>query len=184
MNDQGQTERAFPCVFAGARFAVMGLGRNGLAAAAALIAMGASVAAWDDSPAAREAAAVRRIPLAAGLLDAPYPQALVLSPGIPHLLPAPHPLAKRARELGIPILSGAELLFRAVRAAGSHARFIGITGTNGKSTTTALLAHIISAGGLQQSAGGNLGPAALALPLLADGGWYVLEMSSYMLERI
>jgi UDP-N-acetylmuramoylalanine--D-glutamate ligase len=110
--------------------------------------------------------------------------ALVMSPGIPHTLPAPHPAALRARAAGVPILSDAELLFTAVRAAGSRARFIGITGTNGKSTTTALIAHIIACADLPVAAGGNLGPAALALPLLPDHGFYVLEMSSYMLERI
>ncbi len=84
----------------------------------------------------------------------------------------------------MPILSDAELLFRAVRLAGSRARFVGITGTNGKSTTTALLAHILARGGRKVAAGGNLGPASLALKLLPDSGTYVLEMSSYMLERI
>ncbi len=84
----------------------------------------------------------------------------------------------------MPVWSDAELLFRAVRAAGSRARFVGITGTNGKSTTTALVAHILAGAGLPVAAGGNLGPAALALPLLDHNGLYVLEMSSYMLERI
>ena len=84
----------------------------------------------------------------------------------------------------MPILSDAELLFRAVRLSGSRARFVGITGTNGKSTTTALLAHILARSGRKVAAGGNLGPASLALPLLPDSGTYVLEMSSYMLERI
>jgi UDP-N-acetylmuramoylalanine--D-glutamate ligase len=71
-----------------------------------------------------------------------------------------------------------------VRAAGSRARFVGITGTNGKSTTTALLHHILATAGRESAAGGNLGTAALALPLLGDGGVYSLEMSSYMLERL
>ncbi|MGH7107630.1 MAG: UDP-N-acetylmuramoyl-L-alanine--D-glutamate ligase [Acetobacteraceae bacterium] len=175
---------AFPPVFAGLRFAVLGLGRNGLAAAAALAAMGASVAAWDDNPGVREKAAACGIPLTASLLDPPRPEALVLSPGIPHHLPAPHPLAARALALGVPIVSDAELLFRAVRSAGSAARFVGITGTNGKSTTTALIAHLLKSGGVTAAAGGNLGPAALALKLLPDAGCYVLEMSSYMLERL
>ena len=169
-------------IFAGSRFAVVGLGHNGLPAARALHAMGADVTAWDDTAAARapaEAAGLRVAPPAlAGLA------ALVLSPGIPHLLPAPHPIAAAARAAGVPIRSDAELLYRAVRAAGSRARFAGITGTNGKSTTTALLAHIVAAAGLPVAAGGNLGTAALALPLLADSGIYVLEMSSYMLERL
>ncbi|WP_048859979.1 Mur ligase family protein, partial [Acidisphaera rubrifaciens] len=111
-------------------------------------------------------------------------EALVLSPGIPHRLPAPHPAAQRAAEAGAPILSDAELLFQAVRAAGSRARFAGITGTNGKSTTTALLAHMLAGAGVPVASGGNLGTAALALPLLGDDGVYVLEMSSYMLERL
>ena len=173
---------SFPAIFAGRRFAVLGLGKNGLPAAQALLAMGAEVLAWDDQPAAREAAASRGVTLAvpemAGL------DALVLSPGIPHALPAPHPVAAAARAAGVPILSDAELLFRAVRAAGAMARFAGITGTNGKSTTTALLAHILQGAGRPVAAGGNLGTAALALPLLPQHGVYVLEMSSYMLEQL
>jgi UDP-N-acetylmuramoylalanine--D-glutamate ligase len=75
-------------------------------------------------------------------------------------------------------------LYQAVRRAGSRARFVGITGTNGKSTTTALLAHVLKRAGWNAEAGANLGPAALSLPLLPDDGIYVLEMSSYMLERL
>jgi len=171
-----------PDIFRGQAYAVVGLGRNGLPAARALTTMGADVTVWDDSATAREAAAhegfVVREPVMAGLT------ALVLSPGIPHLLPKPHPIAAAARAAGVPILSDAELLYRAVRASGSKARFAGITGTNGKSTTTALLAHILDQAGIPVEAGGNLGTASLALPLLADNGVYVLEMSSYMLERI
>jgi UDP-N-acetylmuramoylalanine--D-glutamate ligase len=174
---------AFPAdLFAGSRFAVVGLGRNGLAVARALLAMGAEVAAWDDAPAARAAAG--GVPLRDPCQGDFSPDALVLSPGIPHLLPKPHPAAERARAAGVPILSDAELLFQAVRRAGSRARFVGITGTNGKSTTTALLAHILACAGVPVVAGGNLGTAALALPLLPDDGVYVLEMSSYMLERL
>jgi len=169
-------------LFSGLCFGVVGLGRNGLPVARALLAMGASVTAWDDKEQARAQASAANIPLGepemAGL------HALVLSPGIPHLLPQPHPLAARARAAGVPILSDVELLYRAVRAAGSRARFAGITGTNGKSTTTALLAHIVAGAGLPVAAGGNLGTASLALPLLPDAGVYVIEMSSYMLERI
>jgi UDP-N-acetylmuramoylalanine--D-glutamate ligase len=169
-------------LFAGSRFAVMGLGRNGLAVAHALLAMGAEVTAWDDSPKARAAAGglSLRDPCEGDF----SPDALVLSPGIPHLLPRPHPAAAQARAAGVAILSDAELLFQAVRRAGSRARFLGITGTNGKSTTTALLAHILECAGVPVAAGGNLGTAALALPLLPDDGVYVLEMSSYMLERL
>ena len=175
-----------PDLFVGRRYAVLGLGRNGAPAALALAAMGAEVVAWDDDPAAcrslvpGEGSLVLRDPLATDFAF----DALVLSPGIPHILPAPHPVTVRARAAGVPILSDVELLFRAVRIAGSRARFVGITGTNGKSTTTALLAHILAGAGVPAAAGGNLGPAALALPLLPDDGVYVLEMSSYMLERI
>ena len=171
-----------PDLFAGRRFAVVGLGRNGVPAAHALSAMGAFVVAWDDGEAARAAAGDL-------LLRDPAPDmagfdALVLSPGIPHRQPAPHHAASAADAAGVPIWSDVELLFQAVRRSGSAARFAGITGTNGKSTTTALLAHILAGAGLPVTAGGNLGPAALALPLLPDDGVYVLEMSSYMLERV
>ena len=168
--------------FAGQRIAVMGLGRNGLAAARALAAFGAEVTAWDDGEAARGAAA--RAGVALREPQAATFDALLLSPGIPHTLPAPHGAAERARALGVPILSDAEFLFRAVRAGGSRARFAGITGTNGKSTTTALLGHLLGHAGIANAPGGNLGPAALALPMLGDDGVYALEMSSYMLERI
>ena len=169
-------------LFAGRRFFVVGLGKNGLPAAHALSAMGAEVFAWDDNESARAAAdgVALRDP-ASGEIDV---DAMVLSPGIPHALPKPHAAALRARDAGVPILSDVELLYQAVRKAGSRARFAGITGTNGKSTTTALLAHVLAGAGLEVAAGANLGPAALSLPLLPDDGIYVLEMSSYMLERL
>jgi UDP-N-acetylmuramoylalanine--D-glutamate ligase len=142
--------------------------------------MGADVAVWDDQSMVRPASTVRRDP-AEGYRGF---TALVLSPGIPHLLPAPHPAAVAAIEAGIPILSDAELLYQSTRRRGSRARFAGITGTNGKSTTTALLHHILVSSGRDSAAGGNLGTPALALPALGDEGVYVLEMSSYMLERL
>jgi UDP-N-acetylmuramoylalanine--D-glutamate ligase len=195
-------------LFAGRRFAVLGLGRNGLPAAQALAAMGATVVAWDDKTLPLPLSAGGRGETPATVPGAPLPQppppkggdlefelrdpakeiatfdALILSPGIPHNLPAPHPTAAAAIAAGIPVWSDAEMLYQAVRAAGSRARFIGITGTNGKSTTTALVAHILATAGRSVEAGGNLGPAALSLSLLDHNGLYVLEMSSYMLERI
>ena len=170
--------------FVGKRFAVVGLGRAGMPAARRLREFGADLVLWDDSGASREAAAnegfeVLRPGEAGGHFDA-----LVLSPGIPHRLPAPHPQAAWAQQAGVPILADAELLYQAVRALGSKARFVGITGTNGKSTTTALLAHILTVAGVPNAAGANLGPAALSLPILPDAGAYILEMSSYMLERL
>ena len=175
----------FPAeLFNGRRFAVVGLGRNGLPAARALTAMGAEIVVWDDKEEANAAAAREGLTVARPE-DAPFtPDAILLSPGIPHLLPAPHPIAAWARARGVAILSDADVLYQAVRACGSRARFAGITGTNGKSTTTALLAHILAEAGVPVAAGGNLGNAALALPRLPDSGVYVLEMSSYMLERI
>jgi UDP-N-acetylmuramoylalanine--D-glutamate ligase len=170
-----------PTLFQGRRYAVVGLGRNGTAAAAALAAMGAEVVVWDDNAQARAASGFAAHDPVLGYAGF---DALVLSPGIPHQLPAPHEAARAARLAGIPILSDAELLFQAVRASGSRARFAGITGTNGKSTTTALLHHILQGAGVDSAAGGNLGVAALALPPMGDGGAYVLEMSSYMLERL
>jgi UDP-N-acetylmuramoylalanine--D-glutamate ligase len=172
----------FAPVFQGQRFAVLGLGRAGLPAARALRDMGAEVFVWDDSAAAREGAegfTLMRPSEVPGRLDA-----LVLSPGIPHRLPKPHDEAAWAVAQGVPVLTDAELLYRAVRGSGSRAKFAGITGTNGKSTTTALLAHICTMAGIPNAAGANLGPAALSLPLLPNHGVYVLEMSSYMLERI
>jgi UDP-N-acetylmuramoylalanine--D-glutamate ligase len=170
--------------FAGQRIAVVGLGRAGLPAAQRLAMWGAEVTVWDDNAPAREAAERAGLTLR-NPAEGPFRfDALLLSPGIPHILPAPHPVAARAREAGVPILADVEFLFRAVRAAGSRARFIGITGTNGKSTTTALVHHLLTAAGRISEAGGNLGPAALGLNILGDGGSYTLEMSSYMLERI
>lgn len=170
--------------FAGQRIAVVGLGRAGLPAAQRLVAWGAEVTVWDDNATGREAA--ERAGLAVRDLRAgPFGfDALLLSPGIPHLLPTPHPIADRARDAGVPILADVEFLFRAVRAAGSGARFIGITGTNGKSTTTALIHHLLTGAGRVSEVGGNLGPAALGLNILGNEGSYTLEMSSYMLERI
>jgi len=169
--------------FAGMRIAVVGLGRAGLPAAQRLARWGAAVTAWDDRAEARDAASAAGLALrdpSAGM-DA---DALLLSPGIPHRLPRPHPAARAAIAAGIPILCDVEFLYRAVRASGSAARFVGVTGTNGKSTTTALIHHILKAAGLPAEVGGNLGPAALDLNILGSDGIYTLEMSSYMLERL
>jgi UDP-N-acetylmuramoylalanine--D-glutamate ligase len=162
--------------FAGRRVGVLGLARSGRAAVAALDAGGAEVLIWDDSDKVRAAAG---FPLtdSAGWRDL---AALVLSPGIPTTFPKPHPAVTRARESGIEIIGDLELLYRAQRGA----RFIGITGTNGKSTTTALIGHILKEAGLPSEIGGNLGTAALSLAALGAGGNYVLEASSYQLELL
>lgn len=170
--------------FTGRSYAVVGLGRAGLPAARRLREWGADVLVWDDGAASREAAAAEGFKVGQPSLSGRVFAALILSPGIPHHLPRAHGEAAWAQVQGVPILTDAELLYQAVRGSGSKARFAGITGTNGKSTTTALLAHILTMAGVPNVAGANLGPAALSLPLLPDNGVYVLEMSSYMLERL
>ena len=170
-----------PNLLAGERYAVCGLGRNGAAVVQALLGMGAEVQAWDDRNA--DLPAHPNLTLAP-LNDLSGMTALILSPGIPHLLPKAHPVADLARTQGVQILSDAEILYRVVRKSGSKAAFVAVTGTNGKSTTTALIAHLFTMAGRPCVAGGNLGTASLALPLLPDDGVYVIEMSSYMLERL
>jgi UDP-N-acetylmuramoylalanine--D-glutamate ligase len=166
--------------FAGRRVAVLGLARSGLAAARALAAGGAEILAWDDNPGVREAVAAE-IPLAdLGAVDWREIPALVLSPGIPHSFPAPHPAVVLAREAGAEIIGDIELLGRAQPGA----RYVGITGTNGKSTTTALIGHILAAAGRRVEIGGNLGTPALTLAPLGSEGAYVLEASSFQLELI
>ncbi len=170
-------------LLAGRRVAVVGLGRAGLPAAIRLREWGAEVVAWDDDPARRAEAEAAGVVLGDVAAERFGSDALLLSPGIPHRLPRVHPAAARAAEAGAPVLCDAEFLFLAARAAGSRSRFVGITGTNGKSTTTALLRHLLEGAGVPVAAGANLGPAAASLPLLAEGA-YLLEMSSYMLERL
>ena len=169
-----------PCtMFAGQTVAVMGLARSGLAAARALAAGGARVWAWDDDGGARKNSAVAGLPPTdLHAADWSQPKALVLSPGIAHTHPKPHAIAAKARQAGCPIIGDIELLFRACPAAS----YVGVTGTNGKSTTTALIAHILRQAGRRVEVGGNLGTAALALAPLGHGDIYVLEMSSYQLE--
>ncbi|MDB5317964.1 MAG: UDP-N-acetylmuramoylalanine--D-glutamate ligase [Rhodospirillales bacterium] len=169
--------------FVGQRVAVMGLGRAGFAAALRLRDWGAIVTAWDDLPEGRARAEAAGLALQNPAVDFAA-DALLLSPGIAHTYPAPHPAAAAARAAGAPILSDVEFLFRAVRASGSEARFVGVTGTNGKSTVTAIIHHILTTSGRAAEVGGNLGPPALGLNMLGHEGIYTLEMSSYMLERL
>jgi UDP-N-acetylmuramoylalanine--D-glutamate ligase len=160
--------------------AVLGLARSGAAAAEALIRSGAEVRAWDDVPARRDALAEAGVPVVDLLQDDPAEwTALVISPGIP-LTHTPHPVAVRARTAEVPIIGDIELLWRAETGAG----FIGVTGTNGKSTTTALIGHILQQAGRSVAVGGNLGIPVLALPRLGADGRYVIEMSSFQLDLI
>ena len=169
--------------FLGERIALVGLGKAGLPAARRLAAWGAEVTCWDDREEGRIAAGEAGLRVEDPSRGAFRWDALLLSPGIPHRLPRVHPAAAAAIAAGRPVLCDVDYLYRAVRAAGSAARFVGITGTNGKSTTTALLHHLLRAAGREAEAGGNLGPAALSLNILGIDGVYTLEMSSYMLER-
>lgn len=162
---------------------VMGLGKSGTATLRALAASGARVTAWDDNEKARIAALAEGIMLTdpAGL-DVSTLDLLVWSPGIPHTHPVDkaHPLAARARAAGIPVVCDVELLARA-KPANS---MLAISGTNGKSTTTTLLAHVLAECGRDVAAGGNLGVPALDMTDLGADGRYVLELSSYQLELV
>ncbi|HZK91335.1 MAG TPA: UDP-N-acetylmuramoyl-L-alanine--D-glutamate ligase [Stellaceae bacterium] len=160
--------------------AVLGLARSGLAAAQALAAGGAEVLAWDDSEKTRNAVAGGVSLCDPAHIDWREIAALMLSPGIPHSFPAPHPAVGRARAAGVEIVGDIELLGRARPAA----RTIAITGTNGKSTTTALIGHILAGAGKTVEIGGNLGPPALGLKPLGRDGTYVLELSSFQLELV
>jgi UDP-N-acetylmuramoylalanine--D-glutamate ligase len=162
---------------AGVNADVLGLGRTGLAAARALAAGGARVRVWDDGAAARGKAEAEGFEVSESV-GGPPADMLVLSPGIPHTHPRPHPVAARARAANINILSDIELLWRAAKSS----RYVGITGTNGKSTTTALVGHVLERAGRTVAVGGNLGTAVLSLPELGGEGTYVLELSSYQLE--
>ena len=159
----------------------MGLGLSGTSAARALQASGARVWAWDDNEQHRLQAQAHGIDVQA-LFDHEWPTmtALVLNPSIPHTYPQPHPYAMKARAHGIPIVCDINFLPKAQ----PHAQYIGITGTNGKSTTTALIGHLLKFAGRSCQVGGNIGIAALSLDPFdkQKQGAFVLELSSYQLE--
>ncbi len=168
-------------VLKGSSFVVLGLARSGLATVRALRAAGIDCVAWDDNAASRDAAAQAGARVAdPATIDWSGITALVISPGIPSTLPVPHPVAVAARAAGKPIICDVELLSRAQ----PEATFVAITGTNGKSTTTALIGHILQQAGLRCQVGGNIGRGALDLDPLGKGGLYVLELSSYQLELL
>ncbi len=174
--------------YAGRRVGVLGLGRSGLATAAALRAGGAEPLLWDDTEAARaraEAAGWRLGDLSRPR-EAGEIAALVVSPGIPHLYPEPHPAVAAARAAGAAVDNEIGLFFAAVeRRRGElepEPKIVGITGSNGKSTTTALLHHILREAGRAAQMGGNIGRAALDLDPPGEGETVVLELSSYQIE--
>ena len=165
--------------FGGLPVAVLGLGKSGLSAARTLKESGAEVWAWDDNEDQRAAARAQDVPLV-DLYTCNWREltSLIISPGIPHSRPEPHPVAALAKEHGCEIIGDIELLARAQR----NANYLGVTGTNGKSTTTALVGHILELSGRAVAVGGNLGMPALDIEPMDTGGIYVLEMSSYQLE--
>ena len=166
--------------FAGRRVAVLGLARSGRAAVRALLEGGAEVLAWDDDAKVREAVAAEMPLVDPGSVDWGGITALVLSPGIPLTFPEPHPAVRCAREAGVEIIGDIDLLGRAQ----PKAHIVGITGTNGKSTTTALIGHILADSGRRVEIGGNLGTPALSLAPLGADGVYVIEASSFQLDLI
>ncbi len=170
-------------------FYLVGLARSGLACARTLQRAGAHLVVWDDRDSTRQAA------IAEGFTVAPSEQiettrldSVILSPGIPLTHPRPHPIVQWAHTAGIEIISDLELFFRLYgpekgnKNEKKSPRFIGITGTNGKSTTTVLTAHILRQAGLSVSCGGNLGTAVFDLPDPGPDGLYLLELSSYQLD--
>jgi len=167
--------------FAGKHYAVYGLARSGIATVEALLASGARVTAWDAKGEAR----AKGQSLAEGLsledldaADLSQFDSLVVTPGLPLNR---HPIAQRAREAGIEIVGDIELFARARPELPPH-KVVGITGTNGKSTTTALVHHILETAGVPTTMGGNIGLPILAQDPLPEGGVYVLELSSYQID--
>ena len=165
---------------------VFGLGRTGVTAALSLQGAGADVWAWDDSEAGRVSAAEKGVNVRdPHNADWSLVEALVLSPGVPHHLPKPHWTAVLAEQHDVPIICDIEILAREVNARPESERptIIAITGTNGKSTTTALVGHVLKALGKDAQVGGNIGRGVLDLDRMHGGSHYVLELSSYQLER-
>ncbi|AUH34122.1 UDP-N-acetylmuramoyl-L-alanine--D-glutamate ligase [Paracoccus tegillarcae] len=169
--------------------AVLGLGRSGKATAAALAAGGAKVSAWDDGVDTRQAAEAEGLEIVDLTRDAAWVgvSTLITSPGIPHLYPKPHPVIEMALRLGVPIDNDIGLFFRSFATEDwNHfdrtPRVIAVTGSNGKSTTTALIHHVLTQVGRPAQMGGNIGTGVLSLEPAIDGEVVVLELSSYQTE--
>ncbi len=170
-------------IFAGRDVAVFGLGVSGIATARALSAGGAQVFGWDDTEKVRAEASAQGVMLRdPASMDWSGLAALVLAPGIPLTHPKPHWSVVKARAADIEVIGDTELFFRQHAAQGSRAKVVAITGTNGKSTTTALTAHLLTKGGKRVTAGGNIGRPVLDLDTLADDLIYVLEFSSFQID--
>ena len=171
--------------FEGKTVAVFGLGRTGLTAARALAAGGAKPVLWDENEKARAQAEAEGFTLL-DLHNADWfgLSALMLSPGVPLTHPEPHWTVKKARAAGVEVLGDIELFARTVALSPEHKRpkIVAITGTNGKSTTTALIGHVLAQAGRDTRVGGNIGVGVLGLDDMHGGAVYVLELSSYQLD--
>ncbi|AMO72255.1 UDP-N-acetylmuramoyl-L-alanine--D-glutamate ligase [Sphingorhabdus sp. M41] len=164
--------------FAGKRYAILGLARSGMAVLESLHASGAKLLAWDNREELRDSVADKALiadPLESDLTG--Y-EAIILSPGVPL---NNHPIAQKAKAEAVPIIGDIELFAQARASLPSH-RVVGITGTNGKSTTTALVHHILESAGVPTVMGGNIGVPILSQQPLPEGGVYVLELSSYQID--
>ncbi|MGQ0457051.1 MAG: UDP-N-acetylmuramoyl-L-alanine--D-glutamate ligase [Hyphomicrobium sp.] len=169
--------------FRGKSVAVFGLGASGAATAASLLAGGADVAAWDDSDSGRAAAAASGLPLVdLASCDWSRFSSLVLAPGVPLTHPDPHWTVRQARAAGVEIIGDIEIFARERAAICPVAPWIAVTGTNGKSTTTALIAHILRTAGKDVQMGGNIGRAVLTLDPPAPGRFHVVELSSFQID--
>ncbi len=165
--------------FATRHYAVFGLARTGLSVVAALRAAGATVTVWDDD--AKKRAAIEDVQVHVADLNTADLSAfdgIVVSPGVPLNT---HPLAARAAAAGVPVLGDIELFAQARAELPPH-KVVGITGTNGKSTTTALIHHILAHAGVPATMGGNIGLPILSQDALPEGGVYVLELSSFQID--
>ena len=166
---------------------MFGLGRTGLSAAKALKAGGARVHAWDDNEETRAKAEAAGLTLSdINKRDWQTFAALVLSPGVPYKFPQPHRIVRMAEMTNVPVVGDMELFARAVQALPERGRpkIVAITGTNGKSTTTALIGHILKHAGRDARIGGNIGTGVLDLAPLHANATYVLELSSYQLDLV
>ncbi len=170
-------------ILRGQSVAVFGLGGSGLSTVRALVEGAAEVAVWDDNAQARERAAGEGFPLVdLAEVDWRSFKLFVLSPGVPLTHPEPHWTVKLAKEAGVPIVGDIELFARERGARAPQAPFVAITGTNGKSTTTALIAHVLREAGREVALGGNIGVPILDLPPPASGRTHVVECSSYQID--
>jgi UDP-N-acetylmuramoylalanine--D-glutamate ligase len=159
---------------------ILGLGRTGAASAEALSKSNANIIAWDDNPETIAKYKNKFSIISPEQLEWQKISALIASPGIPFTYPNPHQAFIFAAKYHVPVISDIELLMQ----ANNEATFFGITGTNGKSTTTALLGHILNESGFTAEIGGNIGIPALSLKPFTNGGNYVLELSSFQLELL